>query len=189
MTSQGGRANSSGKNAETLINCMLHILKGKGYHPVSQHTFDIQTEYADKLVVDNFVRGIPDFEPGLIFSCKRQETGGSAEQKIEAEIRIIKEYHPYPTILIMVGDAWKPRIKTWVKAQIDGRSLVEVFFRYKEVLSWAESIPQLDPQKAQQAYTDGLGLFEFKRSPNGKVTKAKSIKWGDLPLFGQKKDD
>ncbi len=81
----------------------------------------------------------------------------------------------------MVGDAWKPRLKQWVKRQIDSQKLINVFFRYEDVLQWVESMPQLSQKEAAEIQTNGLALFEYNRSANG--TSKSRIEWDDLPLL------
>lgn len=146
MTTQGGSANRSGKAAEDVIACIIGILRKKGYSPVEQKTFDIKTLYSDTIRVDFFVLCIPKYEDGLIISSKRQEVSGSTEQKIEADIRMIKENYPHPTILIMVGEGWKGRVKKWALTQVDKVKLVMIFFNYNDLLKWLETVPKLDPE-------------------------------------------
>ncbi len=191
MQNHGSRANESGKNLESIIACMLSILKAKGYFPVSQYEFDIKTEYNDKFVVDFLVRGIPGYEEGLIFSCKRQEVNGSVDRKIESEIRVIKEFHPYPTIIIMVGDGWKPALKLWVEKQIGG-NFIKVFFEYGDVLKWVEKIPEFDRETAGIIYED-LPMFEPKSNGVSEYNENPTQEdWSDHPLFnwqGPRKED
>ncbi len=154
MQTQGGRANTSGKNAEAIIECVMQILKSKGYPVISHYKFDDamlngEPIHSDSLIVDILIRGLEGMEPGTIVSSKRQDSGGSTREKIYYHIdHVIKKCLPYPTILVMTGVKWTRKEKREYSRMIDGEKLIDIFFSYEGLLKWAEAIPAITNSQA-----------------------------------------
>ncbi|MHC4397146.1 MAG: PD-(D/E)XK nuclease superfamily protein [Planctomycetota bacterium] len=146
---KNNKANRSGLNSEAIVKCVLAILESKNYPVVSQHFFPAEklrkSPIASKAIrVDFLVRCIPGYEAGLIIEIKRQDSSGSADQKLVYQIeKEIKEYYPYPAILVMVGIAWSSKWKKYAISQKD-KWFIDVFFSYEDLLLWCESLPVAD---------------------------------------------
>lgn len=167
MLSQGNRANSSGKHVETIIDCTLEILRGKGYMVASQYTMphnELKCEpiHSETIRVDFMIRGILNYETGLIISSKRQEKSGSAREKLHYHIHhIIKKCLPHPTIFLMIGDEWTSKERMYALSQIDGTQLLKVYFGYDgDFLKWAESLPKCTDEQILKSNL-GLPLFQL----------------------------
>ena len=148
MRKQGGSiANEQGNILENFVN---DALIRKGYEFVEKKKFAIalyleQKIYTRQLIVGDTIYGTkwkadftlhrPDKEPiNLIIECKWQQTGGSVDEKYPYIVHNIKEKSPYPAIILLDGEGYKPQAKSWLKAQIDEK-LIGIF-NMGEFLKW-----------------------------------------------------
>lgn len=62
---------------------------------------------------------------GKIFGieCKWQQSSGSVDEKFPYLVLNIKEKCPYPCIIIVDGDGYKPKAKEWLNRQVDEKLL------------------------------------------------------------------
>lgn len=163
----GKTANSSGRHAESIIECILTILKRKGYRPVSQYVIPPDQLLdkpltSDSVRVDVLVRGIPQYESGLIISSKRQDEDGTAAEKLYYHIdHLIKKCYPYPTILVLTGNRWPARLVEYAQNAKDGK-LIKVFLSYEDLLRWVENVPPINHARAVNGYLKNLPLFGKK---------------------------
>lgn len=143
-------ANKSGQNSEAIADCVLSILRRKGYLVSAQYNFNIQELRkiplaSDKLRVDFLIRGISGYETGLIIEIKRQNSPGSMDQKLPYQIeKEILEYYPYPSILILIGKHWSGKWKVYA-INHKGDWLIDVFFSYESLILWCEKLPDAIP--------------------------------------------
>jgi len=62
----------------------------------------------------------------LIIECKWQQSPGSVDEKYPYLVANIKSQSPYPGIILLDGDGYKPNAKKWLKTQLDEK-LIGVF--------------------------------------------------------------
>lgn len=137
-----------------LIGCKYKKLTNKEINKLLQNIQLVDTEH-NKYYVRKFKLGIclypllsrsedffllnsPSYPSGLLISAKRQQSTGSVYEKAPYIIKNIKEYHPYPTIVVWDGDFKLRGVKgayLWMKQQIGGR-FIDVF-TINEFMSWA----------------------------------------------------
>lgn len=113
----GGKANKTGKIAETLIACML---KENGidfrYHS------SIGTSIYGNPLTHDFV--LPDAK--IIIEIKWQQVGGSADEKYPLLVANLKQQEGYRSIIVADGGGAKPNSILWMIKQIDEK-LIGVF--------------------------------------------------------------
>jgi hypothetical protein len=131
IRSQGARANSSGKVAESMIDAMLLRL---GYTPIRQRTVGIGI-YDTPIQADILIESAPGFPNGLIIESKWQGSGGSVDEKYPYLVENIRQCYPCPVIVLADGDGARPGAIRWLKSQIDGTNLYAVF-TLKELVRW-----------------------------------------------------
>lgn len=129
---QGKRANSNGGFAENTIDS---ILRQKRYWPERQWYIG-KGIYDQDLRADFFVPDIPSFPGGLIIESKWQEVGGSADEKFPYLVLNIQTCYPCQTIVIAGGSGARVGALRWLRSQIDGTHLYNVF-NIEEFMSWA----------------------------------------------------
>lgn len=153
--------NTTGRNAENVIDCVMQILRGKGYGVVSQYRLDdlLTTPLvSDSVRVDFFLTGISDCETGLIITSKRQNSSGTAEKSVFYELWLIEEVFKFPSILVMVGSAYHKNLRKHVRSCVGKGKLIAAFFSYEELLQWAESLPKMQSGNELKAIVN-LPLF------------------------------
>lgn len=116
MTS-GGKANKTGKIAETLIACML---KENGIDFLYHHS--IGTSIYGNPLTHDFV--LPT--TNIIVEIKWQQVGGSADEKYPLLVANLKQQDGYRSIIVADGGGAKPNSIVWMTKQIDEK-LIGVF--------------------------------------------------------------
>ncbi len=95
-----------------------------------------QTIYGTEWNVD-FTLYNPSGTPiSLIIECKWQQSSGSVDEKYPYLVHNIKEQSPYPAIVLLDGESYKPEAKEWLKKQVDGKLFLGVF-NMGEFTKWA----------------------------------------------------
>ena len=157
----GKKANWTGKNFENfvydnLIRMGFQFIDNKeferamGFHLFSQSNF-IQfpdssvsqwfttqfnltdTIYGTKWKVDFLLHNVKR-RKSLVIECKWQQSPGSVDEKYPYLVANIKSQSPYPAIIILDGDGYKPNAKEWLKTQVDEK-LIGVF-NMSEFFKW-----------------------------------------------------
>jgi hypothetical protein len=113
----GGKANKTGKIAETLIACML---KENGIHFLYHHS--IGTSIYGNHLIHDFI--LPDTK--IIIEIKWQQVGGSADEKYPLLVANLKQQEGYRSIIVADGGGAKPNSIIWMSKQID-EQLIGVF--------------------------------------------------------------
>lgn len=130
---QGGRANRHGRTAETIIESVLFD-RAPNAEIVRQAAIGL-TIYGGALVVDLYVLGLPGFLSGLAIESKWQETSGSVDEKFPYLVENIKTCYPCPAIIVTGAKGARPGAIRWLKQQIDGTHLLNVF-TLEEFVTW-----------------------------------------------------
>ena len=131
IRSQGAKAQSSGKVAESMIDAMLIRL---GYAPIRQRVIGIGI-YGTPIQADILIERAPGFPAGLIIESKWQGSGGSVDEKYPYLVENIRHCYPCPVIILADGDGARPGAIRWLKSQVDGVNLYAVF-SLKELVTW-----------------------------------------------------
>ena len=113
----GGKANKTGRVAETLIACML---KENDIQFHSQYI--IGTSIYGNPLHHDFV--LPDIK--IIIEVKWQQYGGSADEKYPLLVANLKQQEGYRSIIVVDGGGAKPKSIEWIINQIDEK-LIGVF--------------------------------------------------------------
>jgi hypothetical protein len=129
--SQGGQANRSGR---TIENTICSILDAKGYLYSRQVNIG-KTVYGHDLKVDVLINPSTLFPSGLIVESKWQDCAGSVDEKFPYLVLNIKEYMPYPAIVIYGGGGARAGAVAWLRRQVGGNLLAVLSF--EEFLSWS----------------------------------------------------
>lgn len=164
-------ANNSGRNAETIIRCVMQVLENKGYPVKYQYRFNSNELkeppiFSNFLIADFLVRGISPFETGIVVSSKRQESVGTSKEKLHYHVvHVIKKCLPLPSILVLVGEQWAKKEKLFCQTQVDGKKLIDVFFSYERLLKWAETIPSITDKQRLESISD-LPLIQLSFMDN-----------------------
>lgn len=143
-------ANITGFQNEDMFATLGRILSRKGYLVTMQKRLTTKElpifSTGKELLVDFYFEGKPAAPKGIAFSAKYQEVEGSADTKVYYEVDyIIKRCLKIPCILIVRGDHWlseqRERARIWLKRQVDGKRLKEVFFSVDDLYQWASNLP------------------------------------------------
>ena len=70
----------------------------------------------------------------LVIECKWQQSSGSVDEKYPYLVRNIKEKSPYPCLVLLDGDGYKPAAKEWLKSEVD-KKLIGVL-SMSEFVKW-----------------------------------------------------
>jgi hypothetical protein len=137
---QGTQANRNGNSLQKFVHNRL-IEKGytfinkKKFTPaciVGQPIFTEQFVIKDGSIYNqdancDFILYHPDKYPNcLVIECKWQQSNGSVDEKFPYVVKNVKERSPFPTIVIVDGEGYKPNSITWLKDQVD-KKLIHVF--------------------------------------------------------------
>jgi hypothetical protein len=145
----GSTANDTGKVLENFVD---NTLLRKGYEFIERNKFIVamnglnQKLYTRQLIIAETIYGTkwnvdftlynPDGTPiSLIIECKWQQLGGSVDEKYPYLVHNIKEQSPYPAIILLDGESYKPEAKKWLKRQVDEKLLG--VFNMGEFTKWA----------------------------------------------------
>lgn len=120
--SQGGKANSTGQRAESTVASMLH---GAGYAFQRQYRIGMSI-YGEPLKCDFYVTPCDALPLGLIIEVKWQGSAGSVDEKFPYLVENIRSRFPAPALIVLAGGGYKPGAEKWLRAQVDGESLVAV---------------------------------------------------------------
>ena len=134
VQSQGQQAVRTGAAAEATIYC---ILKVRGLS-VEKQKFVGTNIYGGEIRCDFAIAPCEKFPGGLIIESKWQETPGSADEKLPYLVENIRTRYPYPCIVILDGDGYRPGAAAWIRTQVDGVNLLGVF-SFTEFLKWCNS--------------------------------------------------
>ena len=128
----GSRANWNGKMFENFVYDNL-VRNGFTYTDIKQlplknkegssKSFTSQfnlnkTIYGTKWMVD-FLLYDSDINQYLVIECKWQQSPGSVDEKYPYLVTNIKEQSPYPCLILLDGDGYKPASKEWLLTQVD----------------------------------------------------------------------
>lgn len=132
----GRKAVSSGKSTEHIVGCLL---EQRGYKVRYRFIIPgVRGIWDTKIEVDIFCQGIKEYPNGLAIEIKRQDSPGTAFQKIPYEIENIKQKYPFKTILIIDGEYMKKGVGLnaveWAKKQ-KNETLIEVY-KLEEFIEW-----------------------------------------------------
>jgi hypothetical protein len=64
-----------------------------------------------------------DVDQYLVIECKWQQSPGSVDEKYPYLVRNIKEQSPYPCLVLLDGNGYKPAAKEWLLTQVDEKLL------------------------------------------------------------------
>jgi len=70
----------------------------------------------------------------LVIECKWQQSSGTVDEKYPYLVRNIKEKSPYPCLVLLDGDGYKPAAKEWLKSEVD-KKLIGVL-SMSEFVKW-----------------------------------------------------
>ena len=132
--SSGRQANKTGNMLQSVVE---DLLLRHQYVPFPNHKKQIFTnrnaingkQYATQALVGQTIYGTDrrcdfivfnksKFPDDLIIECKWQEKPGSVDEKFPLLLQnIIKT--AIPTIIILDGDGYKPKARTWLLSQVD----------------------------------------------------------------------
>jgi hypothetical protein len=128
----GSKANWNGKMFENFVYDNL-VRNGFVYTDIKQlplkntegssKSFTSQfnlnkTIYGTKWMVD-FLLYDSDINQYLVIECKWQQSPGSVDEKYPYLVTNIKEQSPYPCLILLDGDGYKPASKEWLLTQVD----------------------------------------------------------------------
>jgi len=129
----GGRAaNRAGLTAEQIIATILterHIT----YH--RQHIIG-QGIYGNAIRADFYISQIAQFPAGVAIESKWQDVSGSADEKLPYLVENIANCYPCPAIIVLDGGGHRDGAVAWVRARIDGRTLLAVM-TLAEFITWS----------------------------------------------------
>jgi hypothetical protein len=132
----GAKANWNGKMFEDFVHdnlvrndfiytdlkkLPLRNTKGSSKSFTSQFNLN-QTIYGTKWMVD-FLLYDAEVNQYLVIECKWQQSPGSVDEKYPYLVRNIKEQSPYPCLVLLDGDGYKPAAKEWLLTQVDEKLL------------------------------------------------------------------
>lgn len=136
----GSIANETGNILENFVE---QTLTRKGYEFIEKNKFTVSFNlghkiYTKQMFLAETIYGsrwnvdFTLFNPGnkivsLIIEYKWQQVGGSVDEKFPYLVHNIKEQSPYPAIILLDGEGYKPQAKEWLKKQIDNKKLLGVF--------------------------------------------------------------
>ncbi len=139
MTSQGYRANITGKQLERLIE---DSLKSKGYTRVnpkefkdkkntsiaifSRNVYVCETIYKTKLKCDFLLYHPVKHADCLIIEAKWQQVSGTVDEKYPYLVENIQKMMPHPTIIVIDGEGYKPGAIEWLRKQVGDNLLYVV---------------------------------------------------------------
>lgn len=127
MSTGGTRANQAGLTLERMA---VGLLVGRGYTVQSQVIVGASV-FATELRADLYISELP-----LIVECKWQDSRGSADEKLCFLVENIRSgCYPCGVIVLAGGGGLRPGAIAWLKRQVDGRRLVEVY-GLEEFVSW-----------------------------------------------------
>jgi hypothetical protein len=129
---QGQQAVLSGNLIEKTI---CGALKSHGCTVYEQFTIDALSIYGKKIKADFMVFGMRQYPNGLIIESRWQDGPGSVDHKFPYMVENIKKRYTHPTIIVYGGKGTPPGSIKWLKNQIDGKHLIDVF-SIEEFLSW-----------------------------------------------------
>ena len=151
--SSGSKANWNGKMFEDFVhdhlvrNGWTFIQKGIAIREPNE-SFAIQTGdqkwFTTQYKLTNTIYENPwkvDFllhdertKKTLVIECKWQQSPGSVDEKYPYLVRNIKEKSPYPCLVLLDGDGYKPAAKEWLKSEVD-KKLIGVL-SMSEFVKW-----------------------------------------------------
>tara|TARA_A100001015_G_C15032624_1_gene734186 strand:+ start:2132 stop:2638 length:507 start_codon:yes stop_codon:yes gene_type:complete len=157
VTSSGSTANWNGKTFEAFVHDYL-LRNGYSYIPrknietnddtnqvlptkkylsedkwFTSQFFLANTIYGTKWLVD-FLIYDSNKDQYLVIECKWQQSGGSVDEKYPYLVTNIKQQSPYPCLVLLDGEGYKPAAKSWLISQIDEK-LINVL-NMSEFLKW-----------------------------------------------------
>lgn len=131
--SQGGRANSNGRNAERIIESALY--QYAPHAEIVPQALLGKSLFGGDLKIDLYVCGLATFPNGLAVESKWQESSGTADEKLTYLVANIKACYPCPAIIVAGGGGARPSAIRWLKEQVDGTSLIAVL-NIEEFMKW-----------------------------------------------------
>jgi hypothetical protein len=132
----GAKANWNGKMFEDFVHDnlvrngfiytdlkRLPLINNKGSSKSFTSQFNLnKTIYGTKWMVD-FLLYDADVDQYLVIECKWQQSPGSVDEKYPYLVRNIKEQSPYPCLVLLDGNGYKPAAKEWLLTQVDEKLL------------------------------------------------------------------
>ena len=131
LATSGSIANTNGRTVEDVIADILHRKRYnyRRQYPVGKGIYGTQRK------VDFCVWGSKPAPDGLIIEVKWQHRAGSVDEKFPYLVENIA-LHPYPTIIVLDGDGFKPSAREWLIRQAGRRKNLLAVFRLGEFVSW-----------------------------------------------------
>lgn len=124
---QGGQANRTGGVAEEVVGA---ILRSYNVKYIRQQRIGEGVYKGKMLKVDFF---LPDHE--LIIESKWQASGGSVDEKFPYLCLNIKQFYPYPAIIVLGGGGWCAGSLEWLRDQVDDKRLLHVL-SVEDFMKW-----------------------------------------------------
>ena len=132
----GAKANWNGKVFEDFVHDnlirngftytdlkQLPLTNNKGSSKSFTSQFNLsKTIYGTKWMVD-FLLYDADVDKYLVIECKWQQSPGSVDEKYPYLVTNIKEKSPYPCLVLLDGNGYKPAAKEWLLTQVDEKLL------------------------------------------------------------------
>ena len=147
----GARANRASK---ALIKFVKRILDDAGYTFIERRKFDTATFLRQPIYTQDYKVGEsiynrpltcdfillhPEKYPDrLIIECRWQQSRGSVDQKFPYLVRNIQEKFPCPAIIVLDGSGYHSGAAEWLRNQVDGEKLLEVF-SMSEFQTWVNN--------------------------------------------------
>jgi hypothetical protein len=74
---------------------------------------------------------------GLIIEARWQQEKGTVDEKYPYLVQNLKERCDYPGIVILGGNGCRPGAIAWLRQQVDGKQLLQVFGTGDDFIAWA----------------------------------------------------